>query len=100
MITGDAPATAEIVAKAVGLDGLVCPPGKVPDSVKPEDYAVFAAILPEGKFNLVKAFQKNGHTVGMCGDGANDAPALPSAVRLVLPYRRRLMSRSPLRESC
>jgi len=79
MITGDAPATAEIVAKAVGLDGLVCPPGKVPDSVKPEDYAVFAAILPEGKFNLVKAFQKNGHTVGMCGDGANDAPALRQA---------------------
>ena len=79
MITGDAPATAEIVAKAVGLDGPVCPPGKVPDSVKPEDFAVFAAILPEGKFNLVKAFQKNGHTVGMCGDGANDAPALRQA---------------------
>jgi H+-transporting ATPase len=28
--------------------------------VKPEDFAVFASILPEGKFNLVKAFQKNG----------------------------------------
>lgn len=79
MITGDAPATAEIVAKSVGLDGPVCPPGAIPDNVKPEDYAVFAAILPEGKFNLVKAFQKNGHTVGMCGDGANDAPALRQA---------------------
>jgi H+-transporting ATPase len=40
---------------------------------------VFASILPEGKYNLVKAFQKHGHTVGMCGDGANDAPALRQA---------------------
>jgi H+-transporting ATPase len=79
MVTGDAPATAAIVAHAVGLDGAVCPPGPVPDSVKPENFAVFAGILPEGKFNLVKAFQKNGHTVGMCGDGANDAPALRQA---------------------
>jgi H+-transporting ATPase len=79
MVTGDAPATAAIVAHAVGLNGPVCPPGAIPDSVKPEDYAVFASILPEGKFNLVKAFQKNGHTVGMCGDGANDAPALRQA---------------------
>jgi H+-transporting ATPase len=79
MVTGDAPATAAIVAHAVGLDGDVCPPGAIPDGVKPEDFAVFASILPEGKFNLVKAFQKNGHTVGMCGDGANDAPALRQA---------------------
>jgi H+-transporting ATPase len=47
--------------------------------VKPEDFAVFASILPEGKFDLEKAFQKGGHTVGMCGDGANDAPALRQA---------------------
>jgi len=79
MITGDAPATAAIVAHAVGLDGKVCPPGPIPDSVRPEDFAVFAGVLPEGKYNLVKAFQKSGHTVGMCGDGANDAPALRQA---------------------
>lgn len=79
MVTGDAPATAAIVAHAVGLEGAACPPGPIPAAVKPEDFAVFAAILPEGKFNLVKAFQKNGHTVGMCGDGANDAPALRQA---------------------
>ena len=79
MVTGDAPATAAIVAHAVGLDGAVCPPGAIPDGVKPKDFAVFASILPEGKFNLVKVFQKNGHTVGMCGDGANDAPALRQA---------------------
>jgi len=79
MVTGDAPATAGIVAHAVGLDGAVCPPGPIPDNVKPADFAVFASILPGGKFNLVDAFQKDGHTVGMCGDGANDAPALRQA---------------------
>jgi len=79
MVTGDAPATAATVAHAVGLKGAVCPPGSIPDGVKPEDFAVFASILPEGKFDLVKAFQKTGHTVGMCGDGANDAPALRQA---------------------
>ena len=79
MVTGDAPATAAIVAKEVGLNGPVCPPGKLPDAVKPEDFAVFAGILPEGKYDLVKAFQKNGHSVGLCGDGATDAPALRQA---------------------
>jgi H+-transporting ATPase len=79
MVTGDAPVTAAIVAHDVGLNGAVCPPGKIPDAVKPEDFAVFASILPEGKYDLVKAFQKSGHAVGMCGDGANDAPALRQA---------------------
>ena len=79
MVTGDAPATAEIVARGVGLDGAVYPPGPIPDSVRAEDFAVFAGVLPEGKYGLVKAFQKSGHTVGMCGDGANDAPALRQA---------------------
>ena len=79
MVTGDAPATAAIVAQAVGLAGGVCPPGPIPDAVHPETFAVFAGVLPEGKYQLVKAFQKGGHTVGMCGDGANDAPALRQA---------------------
>jgi H+-transporting ATPase len=79
MVTGDAPATAAIVAHDVGLNGPVCPPGKLPEGIKPEDFAVFASILPEGKYDLVKAFQKSGHAVGMCGDGANDAPALRQA---------------------
>ena len=79
MVTGDAPTTAAIVARAVGLDGAVCPPGPIPASVRAEDFAVFAGVLPEGKYNLVKAFQKSGHAVGMCGDGANDAPALRQA---------------------
>ncbi len=79
MVTGDAPATAAIVAKAVGLEGAICPPGPIPDSIHPEQFVVFAGVLPEDKFKLVKAFQKDGHTVGMCGDGANDAPALRQA---------------------
>jgi H+-transporting ATPase len=79
MVTGDAPATAGIVAKAVGLTGKICPAGPVPAAARPEDFAVFAGTLPEGKFQLVKAFQKSGNTVGMCGDGVNDAPALRQA---------------------
>jgi H+-transporting ATPase len=79
MITGDAPVTAGIVARDIGLDGKVSPPGAISDSVRPEDFSVYAGILPEGKYNLVKAFQKSGHIVGMCGDGANDAPALRQA---------------------
>jgi H+-transporting ATPase len=79
MLTGDAPATAVTVARAIGLDGAVAPPGPIPAGVRPEDFAVFAGVLPEAKYNLVKAFQKSGHTVGMCGDGANDAPALRQA---------------------
>ena len=74
-----APATAVIVAKAVGLNGALCPPGPIPESVHPEQFAIYAGVLPEDKFKLVKAFQKGGHTVGMCGDGANDGPALRQA---------------------
>jgi H+-transporting ATPase len=79
MVTGDAAATAAIVAHAVGLEGPICPPGPLPNDVRPEQFAVYAGIFPEGKYDLVKAFQKTGHTVGMCGDGANDAPALRQA---------------------
>ena len=79
MVTGDAPATAAIVAHAVGLDGAICPPGPIPEEVAPQAFAVFAGVMPEDKYKLVKAFQQGGHIVGMCGDGANDAPALRQA---------------------
>jgi len=79
MVTGDAAATAATVARSIGLEGAVCPPGKIPDSVGPDDFAVYPGIFPEDKFRLVRAFQGRGHAVGMCGDGANDAPALRQA---------------------
>jgi H+-transporting ATPase len=79
MITGDAPATAAVVAHAVGLDGAICPVDKLPPTIRARDFAVFAGVFPEDKFRIVQAFQARGHTVGMCGDGANDAPALRQA---------------------
>ena len=79
MVTGDARATAATVARQVGLEGPICPPGTIPGKVSPDDFAVYAGVFPEDKFRLVKAFQQRGHAVGMCGDGANDAPALRQA---------------------
>ncbi|MDQ0391087.1 HAD-IC family P-type ATPase [Labrys monachus] len=79
MVTGDSAATAAAIARTIGLDGPVCPPGRIPDGVGPSDFAVYAGVFPEQKFRLVKAFQQAGHAVGMCGDGANDAPALRQA---------------------
>src|SRR3974377_360743 len=79
MITGDAPETASVIARAVGIARPVYPPGPIRPDVRPDEFGVFAGILPEHKFELVRAFQNNGHTVGMCGDGANDAPALRQA---------------------
>jgi len=79
MVTGDAPETAATVARAVGLEGKVFTGKTISDRIDPKDFTVFAGCLPEDKFTLVKAFQSAGHIVGMCGDGANDAPALRQA---------------------
>jgi H+-transporting ATPase len=79
MVTGDAPATAAAVARVIGLDGPVASAEQISETVRPDDFAVFAGVLPEHKYTLVKAFQRAGYTVGMCGDGANDAPALRQA---------------------
>ena len=79
MVTGDAPVTAGVVAAAVGVTGAICTAVPLPHDVQAETFGVFAGVLPEDKYALVQAFQRGGHIVGMCGDGANDAPALRQA---------------------
>jgi H+-transporting ATPase len=79
MVTGDAATTARVVAAAVGITGPVCTSVPLPSDVRAEQFGVFAGVLPEDKYALVQAFQRGGHVVGMCGDGANDAPALRQA---------------------
>jgi len=79
MVTGDAPMTARVVADAVGITGPNYATVPLPHDIKAEEFGVFAGILPEDKYALVQAFQRGGHVVGMCGDGANDAPALRQA---------------------
>ena len=74
MITGDTKETALYIAKIVGINDNVCEAKNIKDSC-----GVFAEVLPEDKFNIVKVLQNSGHTVGMTGDGLNDAPALKQA---------------------
>jgi H+-transporting ATPase len=79
MATGDARATAEVVAGMVGIEGRVWATTPLSEDLRADEFSIFAGVLPEDKFRLVKALQKAGHLVGMCGDGANDAPALRQA---------------------
>jgi H+-transporting ATPase len=98
MVTGDAPATAKVVAGAIGLTGQVWTATPVPEDIRAADLAIFAGVLPEDKYRLVKALLGSGHVVGMYGDGAKDAPVLRQAHRAVLCVvreRRHLWSSRP-----
>ena len=79
MVTGDSPVTAGAIARAVGIDGAVCPLDQLPAASGIDGFGVYARVVPEEKYRLVKALQDHGHVVGMCGDGTNDAPALRQA---------------------
>jgi H+-transporting ATPase len=79
MVTGDSPVTGAAIAQKVGIDGAVCPAERLSEGLNTDAFAVFARVVPEQKYQLVKALQERGHIVGMCGDGVNDAPALRQA---------------------
>jgi H+-transporting ATPase len=79
MVTGDSAITAAAIARKVGIEGSVCQPERLAENPPTEECGVFARVVPEVKYELVKALQRHGHVVGMCGDGANDAPALRQA---------------------
>ena len=89
MVTGDQPATARNVARAVGLvhneDADVVYGQELSDELTAEekrqvlDAPIFARVTPKQKLDLIAAHQEAGAIVAMTGDGVNDAPALKKA---------------------
>ncbi|MCX7961761.1 MAG: HAD-IC family P-type ATPase, partial [Burkholderiales bacterium] len=83
MITGDHPATATAVARAVGIEPTGVATGEAIERMAPQaleravrEINVFARVAPEHKLRLVEALKSAGEIVAVTGDGVNDAPAL------------------------
>ncbi|MEM0966484.1 MAG: plasma-membrane proton-efflux P-type ATPase [Verrucomicrobiota bacterium] len=88
MVTGDAIAIATETAKKLGLGSNILDAsrlGKADAAGNPETSEAidkadgFAQVFPEHKFRIIESLQRQGHIVGMTGDGVNDAPALKKA---------------------
>jgi H+-transporting ATPase len=88
MVTGDAIAIAQETAKTLGMGTAILDASGLGDVKKEatgaqatsiEEADGFAQVFPEHKFHIVEVLQKQGHIVGMTGDGVNDAPALKKA---------------------
>jgi magnesium-transporting ATPase (P-type) len=87
MITGDHRATAQAIARQLGLvkaDSVAT--GHSLDKLDAQSLGrvarvttVFARTSPLNKLQLVEALQADGNVVAMTGDGVNDAPALKRA---------------------
>ena len=85
MLTGDSMAIAQEIALQAGIGGNIIRMADIKGLTDDEQMKVvgesdgFAEIYPEDKYKIVKLLQSRGHTVGMTGDGVNDAPALKQA---------------------
>lgn len=85
VISGDNPITVAQVAACAGIENAdryvdamtLSTEQDFEEAVK--YYTVFGRVTPEQKRYLVRAFQKQGHTVAMTGDGVNDVLALKDA---------------------
>ena len=76
MITGDALPTAVAVARDLEIGVRACGREAL---TAPDECDVFAGVLPQDKFTIVRSLQGSSRVVGMTGDGVNDAPALKQA---------------------
>lgn len=86
VLTGDSEGVAVKVCQKVGVDVSQLLTGKDVEKMNDtalweavETCSLFAKLSPDQKERVVRAFQKNGHTVGYMGDGINDAPPLHQA---------------------